>query len=594
MKVLGLLTVVVFSWANRIQLHADTGTAPCWDATGYTKESLKVWNCGSHLPERQVGWATPSNNGQPGEISFKFPNVDTPWCVSTRQGKGQPLMLEVCDSSSFQQFYNRSGSTNQSHHYLQQDCDSGTMCVQSTSPNPSNGDPIILGECSTVPHQPIEQQQRWNSVYDVQPDVRVAKAVGSRGQSAVRFSVITAASDANFSARHNATARFNSKSSDKSFDFDYSAQFKYKWTHNWLQTSLKADAQPGTNYWTLGMSTLQINLPSPGAGVRGVMVGDPCILPNEFFGCAAQSSKGVWDVQHTLPRLLNLMQSSPSKAVNFIALLGDNFYDRSGKSSADFYSRLETPVKTTLLVTVPGNHDYWLIGSPSKDLGDQYGNGFMQFYGQDVMAASASSPYDFSVDPVTSQLPDPSNFFSYYTIGNVGVIGYSDAYDWSSYSSSFQEACGYFGQEKPAHVLVLAHWSGPDHGCASGMDAPSVLIKVRAIPGCKSALTVFGHQHCNRRDGNGHCQNGTGGVSCFLLGAGGMPDSACDAHYGFLYLDSTGPSLKLLHFRLGDQSSDLSGPLLGCLATKGIAECEQFAQEVWLTGSVGTNTTGYM
>ena len=50
---------------------------------------------------------------------------------------------------------------------------------------------------------------------------------------------------------------------------------------------------------------------------------------------------------------------------------------------------------------------------------DQLGNGFMQYYGQDV-AASASSdfavPYDFSVDPDAgeadgSSIPPASDFF---------------------------------------------------------------------------------------------------------------------------------------------------------------------------------------
>jgi hypothetical protein len=39
---------------------------------------------------------------------------------------------------------------------------------------------------------------------------------------------------------------------------------------------------------------------------------------------------------------------------------------------------------------------------------DQLGHGFMQYYGQDTLGASASSPYDFSVDPDAGDTSDPS------------------------------------------------------------------------------------------------------------------------------------------------------------------------------------------
>ena len=75
------------------------------------------------------------------------------------------------------------------------------------------------------------------------------------------------------------------------------------------------------------------------------------------------------------------------------------------------------------MASVPGNHDFWVNGSPQLwTRQDQLGNGFMQWYGQDSAAAVAAdaagkdSPFDFSVDPDSatadaSTIPPLSNFF---------------------------------------------------------------------------------------------------------------------------------------------------------------------------------------
>ena len=85
--------------------------------------------------------------------------------------------------------------------------------------------------------------------------------------------------------------------------------------------------------------------------------------------------------------------------------------------------------------TQPGNHDFWVKSAPSvyEPGRDQLGNGFMQFYGQDVAASAlnAATPYDFSVDPNVDlgshsanaeNLPVADNFFYYNQIGNVGFM----------------------------------------------------------------------------------------------------------------------------------------------------------------------------
>merc|ERR1712151_331972 len=90
-------------------------------------------------------------------------------------------------------------------------------------------------------------------------------------------------------------------------------------------------------------------------------------------------------------------------------------------------------------MTVTGNHDYWVMGSPAiASWLDQCANGHMQFYAQDskaaegLMSGNSSSPFDFSVDPhrlgVGCNLPAFSNAFWYNQVGNVGFLGQSGAY----------------------------------------------------------------------------------------------------------------------------------------------------------------------
>ena len=75
------------------------------------------------------------------------------------------------------------------------------------------------------------------------------------------------------------------------------------------------------------------------------------------------------------------------------------------------------------MASVPGNHDFWVNASPKLwTPKDQLGNGFMQWYAQDVAAAfsneaaGVSDPFDFSIDPDSEHadaysIPSLSNFF---------------------------------------------------------------------------------------------------------------------------------------------------------------------------------------
>jgi hypothetical protein len=102
--------------------------------------------------------------------------------------------------------------------------------------------------------------------------------------------------------------------------------------------------------------------------------------------------------------------------------LGDNLYDRDGYKTSLMYSMLTQRAKETLQLAVPGNHDFWEEGEEMllKEY-DQFGNGFMQVYAQDVAASlpNASTPFDFSLNPNLRRVASGHNFFFYHSIGNM-------------------------------------------------------------------------------------------------------------------------------------------------------------------------------
>jgi hypothetical protein len=132
---------------------------------------------------------------------------------------------------------------------------------------------------------------------------------------------------------------------------------------------------------------------------------------------------------------------------------------QNGQATGDFFSSLTTAAKSKALVTAPGNHDIWVLGNPNLwTPNDQLGNGFMQFYGQDVYASksNAALPYDFSVQPKSRwDLPLASDFFFYNMIGNVAIIGFSGVHNYSQSVPMFEEACAWATAADPQVILIV-------------------------------------------------------------------------------------------------------------------------------------------
>ena len=427
-------------------------------------------------------------------------------------------------------------------------------------------------------------------------DVKFAKGIGSRGYTAVRVSVVSDGAPT------------------VGFAFDYSRPFQHRWTDYWLQSTV-INATPGMpqvlNLGRAGNVTVP-SLPAEGAGVRGIFLGDPCTEPG-FVGCIHFNGTDAANMSTRLPRLFNAITD-----VDFRVVLGDNLYDSDGAITKRFHAALTPAARQVFSLTVPGNHDYWTVGAPlGKTKKDQFGNGFMQYYAQDVVASrgnASTAPFDFTVNPDTKQLPPASNFAFYHKIGDTGFIGFSGAHAKEDHSAFFEEACAYFDESvpRPAVIFALGHWSKAGLGAPIGMSTPAVFDRLSKLRGCDRGTLRYamGHTHCNRVDRSegaalastrpssstsatkAHMPVGARGNSGdegeaigYLLGGTGVRGDymGCNT-FGFAYYES-GAREVVVGFTLAENDADQYDHIVNCFEMRGIANCLEFGT-VWRNSSV--------
>ena len=262
--------------------------------------------------------------------------------------------------------------------------------------------------CAGACQHMVETEKKSTPLSPVQ--LRVAKGFGTKEYGTLRISVISPAG-----------------SPPSTGASDYCGTFRYKWTHNQLCSSIVNVTTPGaTMNYTVAGTTTQISLPAQGAGVAGVLIADPCV-GHSIVPCTYGKS---FKTTTRTPALLNAFVGRDS---DYWAILGDNFYDRDGDVTATVYNELSLETLSRVHISVPGNHDYWVLSNPlvaSKF--DQFGNGHFQWYAQDTRAAAtlgpgdASPPFNYSIDPgkghllFGGNLPAIDNSFFYNQIGNVG------------------------------------------------------------------------------------------------------------------------------------------------------------------------------
>ena len=365
----------------------------------------------------------------------------------------------------------------------------------------------------------------------------------------------------------------------------YSEPFRYKWTQHALHTFVTSvPTGQRVPFAGDGFNTT-LWLPKQGAGVAGVLIADPCVS-GSVVGCSFQRRF------HTDERTMALIDMfAKHDDIDYWGILGDNFYDQSGDITAQEYAKLSLPTLSKIMLSVPGNHDYWVLGSPLVGTGaDQFGNGFMQWYAQDSRAGrhdtptNSSMPFDFSADPGHSVLggdkPQIDNHHFYHQIGNTAFIGYSGAYSLDELMVQMVEACAWLPSQPGIEMAVLlGHWDIPGLGATEQTATPGMYEHVKDLPGCdafdrKGMLKfIMGHTHCNAVHPHGHVDTG------FMVAGMGM--EGC-GNYGVPVLDTTGGNVTFWYFSVVDEDgTDTYEAVHDCVSTRGWRQCTHLAVK-WL------------
>eukprot|EP00929_Paragymnodinium_shiwhaense_P034023 TRINITY_DN1855_c0_g2_i1.p1 TRINITY_DN1855_c0_g2~~TRINITY_DN1855_c0_g2_i1.p1 ORF type:complete len:512 (-),score=82.58 TRINITY_DN1855_c0_g2_i1:377-1912(-) len=424
-----------------------------------------------------------------------------------------------------------------------------------------------LGFCDEVKE---DADDFWASSGD-DFDLRVTKGHGSRDYPYVRISTITQTAD---------------DPSESGF-FDFSAQFKYAWTGNYLHTALKTVTPGKRTEFRIGKRTVSVTIPARGDGVAGVLIADPCVRFASILSLIACDSAEKHQTAERIPALLNAFVGS--EETNFWGILGDNWYDRTGHTTRGVFSKLSQAVKETPFVTVAGNHDYWVLGDPSRGSGlDQCGNGHMQYYAQDSDAASLVAPgaklapFNYSVkpplNPFTCHPAAADNSRYFHQIGNVGIIAQSGVFTEEEYLPFMKRACSWLSSTPDIEVgMIVGHWDVQENGAQKDMDVPSFFDIMKTLDGCDAFNAagnlkfVMGHTHCNVPHPHGH--NDTG----FMVAGQGM--EGC-GNFGVPVVDTTEGRTRVLFFNT--TTDEQYTAVLSCVQGKGWRACAESFATTWL------------
>lgn len=412
------------------------------------------------------------------------------------------------------------------------------------------------------------------------PDLRVTKGFGTKEYDLVRVSVVT-----------------GSATPPVSGFFDYSSTFEHRWGDKFLHTAMKQVAPGEATSFDVGVD-LQVRLPAQGAGVAGVLIADPCLGKGSVIGYVGCFNAKKFQTNTRIVELVNTFV--PDEATDFWGIFGDNFYDRTGEISTDVFSRISLEAKSKLFASVPGNHDYWVLGSPLvATTKDQCGNGHMQFYAQDAKAAeshvvgTAGAPFNFSIDPSAGRplgtgcnIPAIQNSFWYNQVGNLGMVGQSGAYSLEETRPFMQEACSWLAQQPGLEVaMLIGHWDDAGLGADANMAMPAWYSEMAALPGCdeldqKGMLKfVMGHTHCN--DPHPHGKEGAG----FRVAGFGM--EGCN-NFGMPLVDTTSGRVRFWYF--DTSTDDTYDAVIACVGQKGWRQCTDLAT-LWLDEPIGSAST---
>jgi len=401
-------------------------------------------------------------------------------------------------------------------------------------------------------------------------DLRVSKACGST-YNKVRVSVITQSSTA-----------------PSGIKWDFSQKFSWFWTNNYLHSKIITVNEGTPTHLYINNQVVDIEIPRKGKATGGILLADICLSQNSYciYG-------GRWSVKDRSTKFLNAVMKETG--MHWWYIIGDNFYDQWGSTTKSYFDLLSIDAKRKAQGVVMGNHDYWNNGDPGRgNGGDQLGIGQTQWYATDsawsLIGDGGKTPFDLSMDPRgryrDSHPPlNPANNIWWHTMGNIGIIGYSGAFDYSQYQGYFDQACQQFTNDNVAHMLLLGHWDGRNLGCQWNMDAPSLLSKLKGMPSCAALKNkmhyVDGHTHCNH---NWDKDNG------FMIGGNGFNDyGQCGgdgAQFGHLYVKTTDEGdVQFWYFKFADtRNSNYFDDIYKCINQNGVDGCLNYATLWWSTG----------
>ena len=253
--------------------------------------------------------------------------------------------------------------------------------------------------------------------------LRVAKVQGKLGQkyknNAVRVSVVSECGDKPGDPR--SPCDRTGFADDADDPTAYAERFRVRWKNFFLESKIvDLSAESGTGTLEIDpksgkKTTVSLSVPKEDDGVRGVFFGDPCIPPSGDNRVFANCGNGkLYKIKERLPEILNL--AGADDTISHWGFLGDNFYDVQGLLSETFYLSLDQSILQKIFLTTPGNHDFWVIGTPflSSLMHTvdklhpiiQYGYGFMQYFAQDTLAS-------LNPDPGSSDETLNGNFFNF-------------------------------------------------------------------------------------------------------------------------------------------------------------------------------------
>jgi hypothetical protein len=357
----------------------------------------------------------------------------------------------------------------------------------------------------------------------------------------------------------------------------YKAPFQQRWQSKTLQTQLVNVSETTIK---VDGKEIKLKLPRSGTGTTGLLIADPCFTGRGGMACPNGESMKILD---HLTKIINQLVGSDE--FDFWGILGDNFYDQHGEVTSEFFKLVDASAKAKPFITVPGNHDFWIVGGPRGSVHDDLGYAFMQFYGQDTVAASTEVPFNFAGTADALELADGDNFIFVTQIGDVAFFGYSGAHGWSQAQPHADEFCKLLGSTPTINTgVIVGHWNEKNLGCQVGMDTPDLYEKLRMIDGCNSKRLLYfdGHMHCNRvtkySSSNQDPLNAVG----FMVGGAGMLGT-CNPEFGFTVFQSVpdaygGQNVRVDYFQVAVQEGggpvqDKFDELMSCFSAHGYKGC---------------------